>query len=271
MTTPNLPKRADRGWEYLFIIDYGEHRPTHERFLALIDAIHQAEVFNHALPREVLTHNPHGKNSTLKLGDIISKPDEARSIFEHVAQEHRFDDAGYTLVYQLSLYIQMWEEQMPQKALSPRRFIIPQRTHGAEVLRTVHYNAGDLRHFRAGRTRRLNMEILMRELACIADMGVRDIRGLNLHQDEEPHRHSAVYHHEFDGYLEDIYIITGEYYPATDVTREIVLDTLFSEDVDLRFQDTQDLPVVFNTGGTDGDLRHFYEKLIAQLRKTRTT
>jgi len=261
--------QTTQGWEYLFHIDFGTHAPTAERLLQLVNYIGDAEAFNHALPTQIDVIPDFGSPSRIQLGDKISKREEANKIFHQIAKQYRYNDAGYTLSYNLPLYTQMWEEQMPQKQPHQRQFVLPPREDGVEVLRFGQYNAGDLRHYRDGRTRKLNMELLMTELACIAESGVRDIRGLNLHRDREPHRHSAVYHHEFGGYLEDIYIITGEFYEATETAQEIVLETLFSQEVDLKFKDTKDLPIVFNTGGTNGDLRHFYEKLLTRLRNSK--
>lgn len=253
------------GWEYRFQIDWGIHKPNAVRFVEFIEALAHCPAFHQAIPAHIAIE------SRYEAGTEYTPPSRNHSegtlsALRHLTEPYKYADACYRITYQRPVYVQMWEEQLPQKTTIPRTFIIPERADDVNSLRMMHYDAGDLRYYRTGRMRHLNLDLITQELVCLANMGVHTIRGLNIHRDREPHRHSAVYHHEFDGYLEDIYIITGEYYPADEATRTIVLDTLFAEGMELRFKDTNDLPIVFSTGGTNGDLRHFYKSLWKRLR-----
>lgn len=251
------------GWEYLFTIAFADAQPNAERFLQLVQTIHDSPTYQHRWPARVdIYHAQQGQQvNTLQLGagQRGSSDTNTLAVFEQIAARYRYEPVSYQITYNLPLYIQMWEEQIPHKQPYPRRFTLREDDGGA-ARASMTYDAGDSRHFRSGRTRDLNLEILLQELHVIAGIGATSIRGLNIHHDQEPHRHSVVYHDDFDRYLQDIYALTGEYYPANPHNQEIVLEAIFSDD-DLLVVDTPSLPILCSRGGSAGDLRSFYTRL----------
>ncbi|QPC84751.1 hypothetical protein G4Y79_10335 [Phototrophicus methaneseepsis] len=253
-------------WNYIFIIELDGSENASERFLDIVDTVSQSTAFDHALPIKLEVTNEQQHTSDLNLGKRGAR-DDALGVFRRLADEHYQEDVRYSLTYQMPLYVQLWEDEIPAKQKNYRQFIV-QGYREFGVPTELYYNAGDARHYRSGRTQQLNLGLLMKELLFIAqEMRARTIRGLNIHNDVEAHRHSVVFHRELDGFLLDLYTITGEHHGLTDRTREIALDAMFDPRANLRLEETDDLPILVSKDGSTGDLRAFYEILLHLLRE----
>jgi hypothetical protein len=253
-------------WDYIFTIELDGNETASDRFLAIIDLISQSAAFDHALPIKLEVTNAHNQTSDFSLGKRGNLED-AMSVFTRLADVHYLEDVCFSLTYQRPLYVQLWEDDIPSKEKNYRQFIV-QGFREFGVPTQIFYNAGDARHYRSGRTQQLNLGLLMKELLFIAQvMRARTIRGLNIHNDVEAHRHSVVFHRELDGFLLDLYTITGEHHGITDRTREIALDAMFDPRSNLRLEETDDLPILVSKDGSTGNLRTFYEILLHLLRE----
>ncbi|MAU13187.1 MAG: hypothetical protein CL607_25445 [Anaerolineaceae bacterium] len=253
-------------WDYIFVVDLDGHENASERLIQIIEAISQADVFGASLPVKLEVINAESQVSDFNLGQR-GKIKDAMSVFQRVADSHYHEDIRFVVTYQLPLYVQLWEDDLPHKEKNYRQFIIEGfRDFGVPT--NIYYNAGDARHYRAGRTQQLNLGLLMKELLFMAQvMRARTLRGLNIHNDVEAHRHSMVFHRVLDGFLLDLYTITGEHHGITDKTREIALDAMFDPRANLRLEETDDLPILVSKDGSTGNLRTFYEILLHLLRE----
>ncbi|MCA9883392.1 MAG: hypothetical protein KC546_06610 [Anaerolineae bacterium] len=253
-------------WDYIFVVDLDGNENASERFMQIVEAISEADVFAGSMPVKLEVANENNQTSDLSLSRK-GKSAEALSFFQKVADTHYHEDVRFIVTYQLPLYVQLWEDDLPHKEKNHRQFIIEGfREYGIPT--RIYYNAGDARHYRAGRTQQLNLGILMKELLFMAQvMRARSLRGLNIHHDVEAHRHSVVFHRVLDGFLLDLYTITGEHHGITDKTREIALDAMFDPRANLRLEETDDLPILVSKDGSTGNLRTFYEILLHLLRQ----
>ena len=261
------------GWEYLFIVDFDADMPAMQRFSQIVEASHRSRSLGHLQPSQVSIGSDNTESSQISLGAKHSDPEKTMQMLRSLADQNRYIDQQIQIIYTRPLYVQMWDEEIPSKRPYPRRFILPASN---DPLReslpyAILYDAGDARHYRSGRTRVLNMEILLQELSFITSLAPRSIRGMNLNQDMEPHRHSVVYHRELDQYIEDIYHVTGVFYPKTERNREVVLDAIVSRNAGLRLAETDDLPILCSLEGTAGDLRSFYQTLLHLLEMRGST
>lgn len=253
-------------WEFLLTLDYGtrDQLPA-EVAMDLVRHCLAADAFQ-MMPRRLVVRD--GKaivaEQTITTGrGVSSAGKEFLRDLPHTYRDHRY---SFEIIYALPLFVQLFEDDLPSKRLFARRLIVRGRRRGSAKPPAVIYMAGDARHYRSGRTRDLNLSLLLDELAAFADMGARSIRGFNVHNDLEPHRQVIVYHHRLDAYFIDLHSATGEHYSATDHNRFIMLDAILSEEADVRYIDTHDFPIICSQRGTSGDLRLFYTRMLQLLQ-----
>lgn len=252
-------------WNYLFTLEFDEDETASDRFLRIVRAISESAIFNHALPLRLETSNGRGQKTDLNLGQR-SKNIDAFDLFRKIADAHYREDVTFTLTYNMPIYVQLWDDDLPARQKNYRQFIV-EGFAGFGIPTRCTYNAGDARHYREGHTQRLNLGLLLKELLFMVEgLNVRTIRGLNVHRDVEPHRHSVVFHRELDGFLLDVYDISGEFYGINERTRELVLDAIFAPETNLRIEETNDLPILLSQDGSTGNLRTFFERLLTLLQ-----
>lgn len=258
------------GWDFVLTLDFGDdERSAAERLADVVHRIHQSAIYQYAFPTHLDIYRGDDHISDFNLGQTTTDTDGAQTFFESLARRYRARDYCFEIAYSLPLFVQLFDEDLPFKQTFPRRFIF----HGDRYSGS-HYTptgsaliAGDARHFRKGRTRDLNLSILMHELVTLADWGVRTVRGYNVHGDSEPHRQIIVYHDRLDYYFMDLHQATGEHFSPTDHNRNLMLDAILDDEAAVRYMDTGDFPLICSQRGTSGDLRLFYTRMLQLLQQ----